>query len=191
MRLNNHICTDKCVCGVPFSAKIIKPCGANNARVLKKLRKINYICVHNTGNTSISAGDEAHASYLQNVENVDKDYVSWHITVDCDSATQHLPFDEMGYHAGDGSTGSGNAESIGIEICENKNYPQAEINGIKIICALMHEYKIPIERVLPHRYFAPRKKLCPHLILKSQKHWRSNWCSFQARVMREYEEMFG
>ena len=191
MRLSNCICTDSKVNGVPFSAKIIEPKGNNNARTLRKLKRICYIVVHNTGNSSPSAGDENHAVYLQNVENADRDYISWHITVDCDSATQHAPFNEVTYHAGDGANGRGNAEGIGIEICENKNYPQAEENGIKIICALMKEFDIPIERVLPHRYFAPKKKLCPHLILKDQKHWRSNWCAFQARVMREYEEIYG
>jgi hypothetical protein len=190
MNLTDYICRDKAVNGVNFAAKIISPRGKNNARTMEKLRGIKYIVVHNTGNSAATAGDESHASYMQNVENADKDYVSWHITVDSDSATQHLPFNEVGYHAGDGN-GSGNHEGIGIEIAENKNYPACEQNGIKIICALMHDFNIPIDRVLPHRYFSPVKKLCPSRILRQQGTWQADWKAFQTRITAEYNAIYG
>ena len=147
MNLKNHVCTDKSVNSIKFTADLIEPKGKNNARTLQKLKADPFIVVHNTGNTSQNAGDENHADYLQNVENADTTYVSWHITVDADSATQHLPFDEVGYHAGDGS-GNGNRRGIGIEIAENRDYAVSEANGIKIICALMHDYKVPIDSYL-------------------------------------------
>lgn len=189
MNLVDNVCNDKEVNGIPFSAKIVSPKGAANARTLKKLRSKSYIVVHNTGNTASSAGDEAHANYIQNVENADTSYVSWHITVDCDSATQHLPFDEVGFHAGDGK-GDGNYASIGIEIAENKNYEQAEQNAIRIICALMKKFNISVDNVLPHRFFATNKKLCPHKILKSQNTWNSDWKKFQEKVATIYDNIY-
>lgn len=190
MKLDKYVCKDTVVNGVKFTAKIVNPKGKNNVRSLEKLRGINYITVHNTGNSSATAGDENHAVYLQNVEDADSAYVSWHITVDADSATQHLPFDEVGFHAGDGK-GNGNRESIGIEIAENKNYPKCEANGIKIICALMKQFNIPIERVKPHRYFATNKKLCPWRILKSQATWEKDWAGFQYKIMFVYNSIYG
>ncbi len=189
MNLENHVCKDSIVNGVKYTAKIVESKGIKNVRTLEKLKGINYIVVHNTGNSAPSAGDEMHAIYIQNVENADKDCVSWHLTVDDDSATQHLPFDEVGYHAGDGK-GVGNTQGIGIEIAENKDYPNCEANGIKLICALMHEYNIPIERVLPHRYFATNKKLCPGRILKSQATWERDWKVFQNRILQEYVRLY-
>jgi N-acetylmuramoyl-L-alanine amidase CwlA/peptidoglycan hydrolase-like protein with peptidoglycan-binding domain len=175
--------------GVKYTEKIIEPSGIANVRTLKPMNP-KYIIVHNTGNAAASAGDEAHAVYLQNLEKADKEYVSWHVTVDCDSATQHLPFNEMGYHAGDGAEGDGNQNGIGIEIAENKDYPAAEENGIKIICHLMKEFGITIDRVWPHRKFARNKKLCPHLILKSQATWEKDWSAFRSRIMEEYEKLY-
>lgn len=189
MNLVDNICKDDKVNGIPFKAKIISPKGATNARTLKKLRSKSYIVVHNTANTAPSACDEAHANYLQNVENADTSYVSWHITVDCDSATQHLPFDEVGFHAGDGK-GDGNYASIGVEIAENKNYNQAEQNGIRIICALMRRFNITVDKVLPHRYFASNKKLCPRKILRSQNTWQSDWKKFQQKVEAMYDTIY-
>jgi N-acetylmuramoyl-L-alanine amidase CwlA len=74
------------------------------------------LLVHTTNNWSYGAGDEAHAEYMENTGNV----VSWHATVDEDSWTQHLPFNENGWHAGDGGNGYYNRNWIGQEIaCEN------------------------------------------------------------------------
>lgn len=190
MNIQNHICTDNTVNGVPFEARIIRGKGEKNSRTFRKLLGINYICVHNTGNSSFTAGADNHSSYMQNVENSDKDYLSWHITVDAQKAIQHIPFDEVTWHAGDGSNGNGNTQAISIEIAENKDYPQCEENAIKVICALMKEYSIPIERVQPHRYFSPVNKLCPWKILKTQSTWKSDWKAFQERILSEYNRLY-
>ena len=91
-----------------------------------------YIVVHNTANTSPTAGADNHAIYMQNVENADKTYLSWHFTVDADKIIQHLPLTEHGWHAGDGN-GKGNKNGIAIEIAENKtmrNVKKMQLNLI-------------------------------------------------------------
>ncbi len=95
-----------------------------------------YITVHNTDNTAWGAGALNHASYIKTVEQK----VSWHYTVDDKRIIQHLPLNETGFHAGDGS-GPGNRKSIGIEICENPdcNKIQAEKNAVDLMIKLIKE----------------------------------------------------
>ena len=63
-----------------------------------RTRKARGLLYHTTNNWSKGADAEAHANFLRNTNN----YTSWHVTVDHDSAVQHLPFNESAYHAGDG-----------------------------------------------------------------------------------------
>ena len=88
-----------------------------------------YITVHNTSNTARGANALSHSKYVKNSST----NTSWHFTVDDGSVIyQHLPLNENGWHAGDGNKGTGNRQSIGIEICENVdgNFAQATDNAI-------------------------------------------------------------
>lgn len=76
----------------------------------------DYITVHNTDNTDPGAGAAAHNRYVRSDAAVQRG-VSWHYTVDDRVAYQHLPTDEVGWHAGH----SANSSSIGIEICMNSD----------------------------------------------------------------------
>ena len=71
-----------------------------------------YITVHNTGNPGTTA--KANSDYIVKLN----DYKSWHFTVGNNEVYQHLPINEIGFHAGDGINGTGNNKSIGIEIAE-------------------------------------------------------------------------
>lgn len=187
MKIEKGIIQDKVICGIEFKLHIVEPKGKANVRTLKQMT-VKGLTIHNTANTNITAGDEQHGKYLQNLENADKEYKSWHFTVDSDSITQHLPLTEQGYHASDGS-GEGNSSTIAIEIAENKDYEIAEENAIKLIVELMKHYNIKITEVLPHRYYAEKtKKLCPRRILKSEGTWREDWLKFQERVMVVYNK---
>lgn len=181
MEIKEGIIEDKTIQGIKFEHKVIKPKGKANARTLTPITKPIYIVVHNTANTSPTAGADNHAIYMQNIENADKTYLSWHFTVDESKIIQHLPLTEHGWHSGDGN-GKGNKNGIAIEIAENKNYKKCEENAIKLIVELMNEFKVPIDRIQPHRYFAASKKLCPRNILKSEKTWKSDWKAFQSRI---------
>jgi len=83
-----------------------------------------YITIHNTDNTDAGAGAKAHASYIQTTDST----TSWHFTVDDKYIMQHIPLDENAWHAGDGRNGTGNRESIGIEICMNPECDEATAN---------------------------------------------------------------
>jgi len=78
----------------------------------------------------------------------------------------------MGWHAG---SGTGNRESIGIEICENEdgNRAKAEANAVELIRYLMKELDIPISRVVPHQHWTG--KYCPRNILP-------RWSDFLDRI---------
>lgn len=170
--------------GTPIIIALVKPSGLKNVRRLIPLKNPYYIVVHNTGNTSRGADAQSHARYIQNVENADVEYKSWHFSVDHKQIVQHLPLDEPGWHAGDGQ-GVGNNNGIGIEICEDgtpEEYRKAEENAIKLIIYLQKLKQVPTSRVLPHRYFATNRKLCPRRILKSEATWKSDWQRFQSRI---------
>lgn len=181
MSIKNGVIQGSSINGVPFKASIVVPKGKNNARTLRKLTKTSYIAMHGTANTAKSADAEMHAKYIQNVENADQESKSWHITVDEDSAVQHIPLNEVTYHAGDGS-GPGNTQSISIEMCVNGNVEKTIDNAIKIVAYLQKEYNLADNKVKPHLYFSPYKKVCPSQIIKSVKTWEADWAKFIARL---------
>ncbi|WP_375163209.1 N-acetylmuramoyl-L-alanine amidase [Laceyella sacchari] len=88
---------------------------------------------------------------------------------------QHIPENEVAWHAGDGRNGPGNRKSIGIEICVNADgdFGRAQENAIKLVKMLIDKYKIPISRVVPHKHWSGKN--CPANLLKQ-------WSSFIARV---------
>ncbi len=86
----------------------------NSNRPGKKLAA-TLITIHNTDNSDRRADAAAHAKYQKGAE-ARKRQVSWHFTVDDKSVFQSLPTNEVGWHAGNKT---GNASSIGIEICMN------------------------------------------------------------------------
>lgn len=123
-----------------------------------------YITVHETGNTANGANAKAHANLLSRGNTRT---ASWHFTVDDKEIYQHLPTNEVGWHAGDGGNGQGNRQSIGIEICVNRdgNFQKAKQNAIWLIKHLMGKLNIPIERVVPHKHWSGKN--CPTNLLKT------------------------
>jgi len=121
------------------------------------------ILIHTTNNWRDGAGDEMHGEYIRNTSKS----VSWHVTVDKDSATQHLPFNENGWHAGDGANGHYNRNWIGLEIaCEavNEGEPLDEAtynNAVDVTAQIMmlHGWDSP-DRIAPHRKVSGKN--CPH-----------------------------
>ena len=64
-----------------------------------------YITVHDTGNTSSGANAEMHRRYITNLNNsADSTAISWNFVVDQDQIIQHLPSNEVAWHAGDGGS---------------------------------------------------------------------------------------
>lgn len=99
-----------------------------------------YITIHDTGNSDTGADAKNHSHWVRT--NPDPGFLSsWHFTVDDKIIIQQLPLDEHGWHAGDGINGTGNRQSIGIEICENKDGQRklAEKNAAWLCSKLIQE----------------------------------------------------
>ena len=133
------------------------PVGRHN-RPGRKM-KPKGILYHATANWSQTADAIMHARYLISTDRK----VSWHVTVDHKRAVQHLPFDEIGWHAGDGN-GEYNSNWIGVEICCNRvKYGQpldkeTYQNAVKVIAGLMKE--LGLTELKPHKVVYGKD--CPH-----------------------------
>ena len=75
----------------------------NRCGIMKE--STEYICVHDTASGAPSADEIAHERWLsgmaQNPES--ETWVSWHFTVGDKMIINHIPIDEVAYHAGDGT----------------------------------------------------------------------------------------
>ena len=174
LNIVNGIIQDNSIDGIPVKRNIVDPKGLKNVRTLIKMSQTIGITYHNTGNSAPTAGDEAHAKWLQNVENADKEYVSVHFFVDENSITQTIPIDEVTYHAGDGK-GNGNYKTISIEICENANIQKAEENAQKLGAALRKTFNGL--NIYKHQDW--NGKFCPHVILS-----RGGWDKFKNDIYK-------
>jgi len=126
-----------------------------------------YITIHDTGNNKSGANARAHASYLKGADAANAQ-VSWHFTVDDKEAVQHLPLDEIGWHAGDSV---GNHTSIGVEICENSDgdRAKAEINAAELVAKLLQQFGLSIGRVVQHNHWSGKD--CPHILRSKPGAW--------------------
>src|SRR5699024_6340946 len=145
--------------------------------VPNKTMSPKYITVHNTANSSKGADAKMHAIYQRNGSGGRK--ASWHYTVDDKEIWQSLKDNQQGWHAGDGG-GQGNAQSIGIEICENSDgdFDKAVANAQELIRNLMDKHNIPIDNVVPHKHWSGKN--CPHKLLDT-------WDDFVNGITKEVE----
>jgi len=123
-----------------------------------------YITIHDTANTSAGANALMHARYLKTVTQE----VSWHYTVDDTTVVQHLPWNEVGWHAG---TSQGNNYSIGIEICMNSdgNRAKAEENAQLLCVDLMKETGITLDHIVQHNHWSGKN--CPQVLRARANGW--------------------
>lgn len=73
-----------------------------------------YITIHNTANDASAANE---ISYM--IGNTSS--TSFHFAVDDKEVIQGLPLNRNAWHTGDGTNGTGNRKSIGVEICYSKS----------------------------------------------------------------------
>lgn len=131
-----------------------------------------YITIHDTANPNAGADARAHARYVKG-DAAASIPASWHFTVDDQLIVQHLPLDENGWHAGDGTNGIGNRESIGIEICENKDgiRVEAEKNAVWLTAALLRDFTLGLEQVKQHYHWSGKN--CPRVLRGRPGGWDS------------------
>jgi N-acetylmuramoyl-L-alanine amidase len=164
---------------LPITQDIIPASNNNRPGIPMQAR---YITVHDTDNTDPGAGAKAHASFIRNTT----DTTSWHFTVDDENIIQHIPVNENAWHAGDGHYGTGNRESIGIEICMNPETDRAiaEKNAAQLIAYLYET--VPTLAAYPvgvKQHYDWTGKDCPSLIRSRANGWQN----FMALVKAEME----
>lgn len=152
-----------------------------NQHIEKRTTKIEYLVIHDTSNYGVGANGAAHVRYFNTTKR---------------KASADFIIDEIGiyqindyksyytWHCGDGKGKFGikNNNSVGLEICVNKdgNY-QASVNNTIILTAyLMQELGISIDRVV--RHYDASRKLCPSSMVINN--WYK-WTRFKS-ALQEY-----
>lgn len=115
-----------------------------------------YITVHNTDN---DAPAENEVAYMRR-NNLQ---TSFHVAIDDKYVIYGVPFDRNAWHAGDGGTGRGNRQTIGVEICYSKSggkkFDEAERNAAKWIAKELKSRGWGIDRVKRHKDWSGKN--CP------------------------------
>lgn len=121
-----------------------------------------YLTIHTTGNTDKGADALEHAKLQYNGNSRT---ASWHFSVCDKDIYQSIPTNEVAWACGDGYNGTGNRQSISIELCVNVDgdFEKTKANAIWLIRYLMNKYSIPITNVVPHKHWSGKD--CPHEIL--------------------------
>ena len=141
-----------------------------------------YITIHNTANDASAANE---IKYM--ISNNNK--VSFHVAVDDKECIQGIPFNRNAWHAGDGGTGTGNRQSIGIEICYSKSggerFDKAYKNAIEVTAQLMKQFNIPVNNVVYHQHWSGKN--CPHRLIAAGV----NIIKYRDLVTAKYNELYG
>jgi len=145
-----------------------------------------YITIHDTANTNVGADAMTHARYLKS-NAAAAIPASWHFTVDDRVIVQHLPLNENGWHAGDGANGPGNRQSIGIEICENRdgNRALAERNAAWLVAKLLKDYGLGLDRVKQHYDWSGKN--CPRVLRGRKGGWQGFLAAVESHLKTEAE----
>lgn len=141
-------------------------------------RTIEYIVIHDTGNFSTGANAEMHYRYF----NTGDRSASADFFVDSTQILQVNDYNKyFSYHCGDGRGAYGitNRNSIGIEMCVNKdgNYATTVDNTKELVKKLLKDLGLSVDKVVRH-YDASRKK-CPASM--SANNW-FNWNVFKSEL---------
>ena len=138
-----------------------------------------YITVHNTSNSATAQNE---ITYMKNNNNA----TSYHVCIDEKYVIQAIPFNRNAWHAGDGSTGTGNRKSIGIEIARSTSadqtlFEQAEQNAAKYIATLLKQYGWTTAKVKRHKDWSGKN--CPHKTIEK------GWDRFVKMIQKELDAL--
>ncbi|MEC2310583.1 N-acetylmuramoyl-L-alanine amidase [Bacillus atrophaeus] len=140
-----------------------------------------YITIHNTYNDASAVNE---VSYMIG----NNSSTSFHFAVDDKEVRQGIPTNRNAWHTGDGTNGTGNRKSIGVEICYSKSggarYKAAEERAIKFVAQLLKERGWGIDHVRKHQDW--NGKYCPHRILSEGR-----WDEVKAAIEKELKALGG
>lgn len=146
-------------------------------------RTIEYIVIHDTGNSSNGANAEAHYRYFNGGNrNASADFF-----VDDTNIVQTNDYkNQYTWAVGDGRGRNGitNANSLSIEICINADgdYNKAIQNTIELVKSLMNQLNLSINRVVRH-HDASGKNCPASMSANSWEKW--NW--FKSQLVKQPE----
>ena len=164
--------------GITICEKIIPDGSALKPNRGLRNGKPEWITIHNTPDINEAAGTNDAEQYARATFNGNMNGVSVHYYVDETGCWQLLREDEMGYHAADGKTGTGNSASLAIEIVmdgSGRDYDKAaEERGALLAAILLHRHGLGIDRLTTHQHWYPQK-YCPAYILP-------HWSAFKEKV---------
>lgn len=140
--------------------------------ISKRTLPVKYIVVHYTGSgTSKSGSAKANCQFFGRA---DRD-ASAHFFIDDGGVWEFAnPKTYYTWHCGDGhgKFGITNANSIGIEVCQNgdKPFTETEIKYLtELVLLLMNYFNVPASRVV--RHYDASHKLCPLYYAKRSSEW--------------------
>lgn len=139
--------------------------------------RIKYIVIHDTGNPNSGAGARNHYLYF----NKPGRNASAHYFVDSKETLQTVEDQHSAWHCGDGRGRFGitNRNSIGIELCINKDgdWESTKKRAIDLIRQIIAKHGLGKENVV--RHFDASQKLCPGKM--SSMGWRE-WTRFYDEI---------
>lgn len=103
-----------------------------------------------------------------------------HFFVDEKEVIQIIPCNRNAYACGDGAFGTGNTQSISIEICRAEAlndalYYKAVDNALELTKILMKKYQIPLEKVV--RHYDWTQNHCPYRMMRENL-----WQTFKLKL---------
>lgn len=141
--------------------------------------KIQYIVIHDTGNSRAGADAEAHFNYFNGGDRG----ASAHYFVDDSRIIQVVEDEKASWHCGDGrgKYGITNQNSLGVEICINADgdYNRALANTLDLTSYLMKKYSVRPEKVV--RHFDASGKICPGTM--KADNW-ARWREFKQDLLK-------
>lgn len=136
-----------------------------------------YLTIHSTGNPASTSGGER--SWLTNAQNIRT--ASFHVVVDAAQVVECIPFNEVAWHAGDGS-GSGNTKSISLEICESGDRERTLQNAIALTAKILRDQSLDPDSLRRHHDWAT--KTCPRILIVDENRHKPHqtWEWFKTEV---------
>lgn len=148
--------------------------------ISKRIETVKYIVVHYTADGTSKAGSaKNNCIYFGRGGSDDS---SAHYFIDDGGIWEYAdPKKYYTWHCGDGhgKYGITNANSIGIEVCQNYDVPytETEIRYLtELVRMLMVKFNVPAERVV--RHYDASHKLCPLYYAKRS----TEWTALRARI---------
>lgn len=171
------------------SQEFIPKGNPNRPGLLLRGGSANFITVHEVGNLNPQGGTaRATRNFVHNGGGDEN--VSFQAVVGDTESIQLLPWNEVGWHAGDGS-GDGNHDSIAIETQQVGNWAKTIANLAKLVAALMKEFNIPISRVVQHNHWSGKN--CPQYLRAGRAPITGvrsiDWPQFLGMVQAEYAKI--